>query len=319
LLATALVTGAALACAAPSAAQDWPTRPVTIVVPLAAGSASDIMARVVAEQLTRQLGQTFVVENRGGAGGTIGAGLVAKSAPDGYTILAYGALATEQALYSKLPYDTLNDFVPVANFGQQPQALTTAPSKPYRTLGDLVAAGKANPGQLNYSSAGVGSASHFSAERIRVAAGFEAQHIPFRGSGDALKEIVAGRVDFSIQAFVPTLPLIREGTLRPLAINSFKRVAALPDVPTIIEAGLPARAVYPFYSGFFLPAKTPRPVIEKLHAEAMKALQSPEVKARFESLGVEPTPMTLEQFDKFFRDDVAAAVQLVKDAKIPTQ
>ena len=165
----------------PASAQEWPTRNVTVVVPLGAGSSSDIMARVVAEQLGRQLGQTFVVENRPGAGGTIGANAVSKSAPDGYTILAYGALATANALYSKLPYET-TDFAPVAPFGLQPLVVVTAPSKGYKTLADLIAAAKANPGALNYSSAGVGSASHFAAERLRVSAGFNAQHVTYRGA-----------------------------------------------------------------------------------------------------------------------------------------
>jgi tripartite-type tricarboxylate transporter receptor subunit TctC len=310
---------AAIVAPSPTSAQEWPTRTITVVVPLGAGSASDIMARVVMEQLGKQLGQTIVVENRPGAGGTIGAGMVAKSAPDGYTILAYGALATANALYAKLPYDTLNDFVPVIAFGQQPLAVTTSPAKGYTTLGDLIAAGKAKPGALNYSSAGVGSASHFGAERLRVSAGFEAVHIPFKGAAESLTEIMAGRVDFSVQTFTTTLPHIRDGKLLPLAVSAHRRVSAMPDVPTVIEAGLPADSVYPFYSGLFLPAKTPRDIVEKLQRETAKALQAPPVQARFATLGVEPMPMTLAEFDKFFRDDIAAAVVLVKAARIPTQ
>jgi tripartite-type tricarboxylate transporter receptor subunit TctC len=193
-----------LACstlALPASAQEWPARTVTVVVPLGAGSASDIMARVVAEQLGKQLGQTFVVENRPGAGGTIGAGMVAKSAPDGYTVLAYGALATAHALHTKLPYDTLNDFVPVIPFGQQPLVVVTAPGKGYKALGDLVAAARAKPGALNYSSAGIGTASHFAAERLRVSAGIEAQHVAFKGAAEAVTEVVAERIDFSPQLF----------------------------------------------------------------------------------------------------------------------
>src|SRR5439155_8666271 len=190
-----------LACGAPASAQDWPTRNVTVVVPLGAGSASDLIARVVMEQVGKQVGkqvgQTFIVENRPGAGGTIGANAVAKSPPDGYTILAYGAMASAHALYSKLPYDTLNDFVPVISLGQQPLVIVTSPAKGYKTLADLIAAGKAKPGALNYTTAGVGSASHFGAERLRASAGFEAQHIPFKGAGEAVTEVVAGRADFS--------------------------------------------------------------------------------------------------------------------------
>jgi tripartite-type tricarboxylate transporter receptor subunit TctC len=300
----------------PAAALEWPSRTVTIVVPLAAGSASDIAARVVADQLSKQLKATIVVENRAGAGGTVGSGAVARSAPDGYTILAYGALAVAHALYTKLPYDTLNDFIPVIPLGQQAQAITTAPSKGYKTLGDLIAAGKAKPGALNYSSAGVGSASHFAAERLMVAAGFTAQHIPFKGSGESLREIVAGRVDFSIQSFATTVPLIQNGTLLPLAVSAHSRSALVPDVPTTIEAGLPAESVYTFYTGIYLPAKTPRRIVEKLHAEIAKALQAAETQAQFKKVGVEPLPMSLDEFGRFTREEVESTAAIARAAKI---
>jgi tripartite-type tricarboxylate transporter receptor subunit TctC len=300
-------------------AQEWPNRNVTVVVPLGAGSASDIMARVMAEQLTKQLGQTFVVENRPGAGGTIGANQVAKAAPDGYTLLAYGALGTANALYSKLPYDTLADFTPVIAFGIQPLSIVTSPSKGYKTLQDLIAAGKAKPGSLNYTSAGVGTASHFAAVRFLVSAGIEAQHLPYKGAAEAVTEVVAGRADFSPQIFTTTLPLLRDGKLVALAVSAQKRTTIMPEVPTTVEAGLKADSIYPFYSGFFVPSKTPRAVVEKLHNEAVKALQAPAVQERLKTLGVEPLPMNLEQFDKFFRNDVAEAAALVKTAKIPTQ
>jgi len=303
----------------PALAQDWPARNVTVVVPLGAGSASDIMARVVMDQVGRQLGRTFIVENRPGAGGTIGANMVANAAPDGYTVLVYGALATAHALYAKLPYDTFEAFIPVIPFGQQPLVLVTAPGKGYKTLRDLIAAGKAKPGSLNYSSAGVGSASHFAAERLRVSAGFEAQHIPFRGAAEAVTDVVAGRADFSAQLPTTTLPLIGEGKLTALAVSADKRAAAMPEVPTTIEAGLSADSVYPFYSGLFLPAKTPRGIVDKLHQEIAKALQAPMVQERLTQLGVELMPMSAEQYGKFFKDDVEAAVALVKAANIPKQ
>jgi tripartite-type tricarboxylate transporter receptor subunit TctC len=302
-----------------ASAQEWPARNVTVVVPLGAGSASDIMARVVMEQVGRQLGQTFVVENRPGAGGTIGAAMVAKSAPDGHTVLAYGALGTANALYAKLPYDTLKDFTPVIAFGQQPLLLVTSPANGYRTLSDLIAAAKSKPGTFNYSTAGVGSASHFGAERVRINAGFAAQHIPFKGAAEAVTEVVAGRVEFSMQLFTTTLPLIREGKLAALAVSAHKRSALLPEVPTMIEAGLPADSVHPFYSGLFVPASTPSHIVEKLHRETAKALEAPAVQERLSTLGVEPMPMALEQFDRFFRADVAATSALAKAANIPTQ
>jgi tripartite-type tricarboxylate transporter receptor subunit TctC len=316
-----LLASLAIACSTfdLASAEDWPARNVTVVVPLGAGSASDVMARLVMDQVGRQLGKTFVIENRPGAGGTIGAGMVAKSEPDGHTILAYGALATAHALFSKLPYDTLKDFEPVVAFGQQPLVVVTSPSKGYKTLGDLIAAAKAKPGALNYTSAGVGSASHFAAERLRASAGFQAQHIPYKGAAEAVTEVVAGRADFSVQLFTTTISLLREGQLTALAVSAVKRASVMPEAPTMIEAGLKADAAYPFYSGLFVPAKTPRDIVEKLNRETAAALRTPAVQERFATLGVEPMAMTREEFIRFFRDDVAATVALVKAANIPTQ
>jgi tripartite-type tricarboxylate transporter receptor subunit TctC len=300
-------------------AQDWPTRNITVIVPVGAGSASDIVARAVMDQVGRQLGQNIIVENRTGAGGTIGANMVAKAAPDGYTVLIYGALASAHALYSKLPYDSLTDFVPVMSLGQQPLVIVGAPAKGYKTLGDLIAAGKAKPGSLNYSTSGVGSASHFGAERLRSAAGFEAQHIPFKGAAEAVTDVIAGRSDFSVQLTATTVPQIREGMLVPLAVSAHKRIDLLPDVPTTIESGLSAESVYAFYTGMYVPAKTPPEIVKKLHDETAKALQEPAVKARLATLGVEPLPLNQAEFAKFVRDDIEANVALVKAAKIPTQ
>ena len=314
-----LLASFAIALPQLASAQDWPTRTITAIVPLGAGSASDIIARVVMEQVGRQLGQTVVVENRPGAGGTIGANMVAKAAPDGYTILVYGALTSAHALYSKLPYDSLNDFIPVMSLGQQPLVIVSAPAKGHKTLSDLIAAGKAKPGALNYTTAGVGSASHFGAERLRASAGFEAQHIPFKGAAEAVTDVIAGRSDFSVQLTSTTVPQIREGNLTALAVSAHKRIALLPDVPTTIEAGLPADSVYPFYTGMYLPAKTPREIVEKLQQETARALEVPAVRARLATLGVEPMPLAQAEFAKFIRDDIEANVALVKAAKIPTQ
>jgi tripartite-type tricarboxylate transporter receptor subunit TctC len=302
-----------------AAAQDWPSRNIAAIVPLGAGSASDIIARIVMEQVGRQLGQSIVVENRPGAGGTIGANTVAKAAPDGYTILIYGALTSAHALYSRLPYDSLNDLVPVLSLGQQPLVIVSAPAKGYKTLGDLIAAGKAKPGALNYSTAGVGSASHFGAERLRASAGFTAQHIPFKGAAEAVTDVIAGRSDFSVQLTSTTVPQIREGRLTALAVSARKRIALLPDVPTTIEAGLPPDSVYPFYTGMYLPAATPREIVDRLYQETVKALQVPAVQQRLAPLGVEPMPFSQADFAKFIREDAEANVALVKAAKIPTQ
>ncbi|MDC7785682.1 tripartite tricarboxylate transporter substrate-binding protein [Rhodoplanes sp. TEM] len=319
VLFAAIVAALALGSAAPrdAAAQsaDWPTRTLTVIVPPGAGSASDIMARVVMEQVGRQLGQTVVVENRPGAGGTIGANAVAKAPADGHTILAFGALGTAHALYPKLPYDTFKDFAAVIPFGRQPLVIVASPAK-YKTLQDLVAAGRTRPEGLNFSSAGVGSASHFGAERLRVAGGFKAQHIPFKGAAEAVTDVIAGRSDFSVQLFTTSLPQIRDRQLVALAVGAEARSAVLPDVPTLVEAGLPAEAVYPFYSGLFVPAGTQRAIVDRLHRETAAALQVPAVKERLATLGVEPMAMTVDEFDRFFRQDAEAAVSLVKAAGI---
>jgi len=314
-----LLASFAIAFPIVACAQDWPNKTIMAIVPLGAGSASDIIARVVMEQVGKQLGQSVVVENRPGAGGTIGANMVAKAAPDGYTMLIYGALTSAHALYSKLPYDSVNDLIPVISLGQQPLVIVGAPAKGYKTLADLIAAGKAKPGALNYSTAGVGSASHFGAERLRASAGFEAQHIPFKGAAEAVTDVIAGRSDFSVQLTATTVPQIREGTLTALAVSAHKRIALLPDVPTTIEAGLPAQSVYPFYTGLYLPAKTPREIVDRLQQETATALEAPAVKARLATLGVEPMPLAQGEFAKFVRLDIDANVALVKAANIPTQ
>ena len=311
--------GAVLSIAAltSAVAQDWPSRNVTVIVPIPAGVASDVIARVVFEQVGKQVGQTFVIENRPGAGGTIGANMVAKAAPDGHTILVYGSIAAANALYTKLPYDTVNDFTPTVLFGQTPLVAITGVGR-YKTLGELVATAKAKPGALNYSTVGVGSAAHFGAERVAVSAGFSAQHVPFKGS-EWLTEIIAGRIDFAVSPVTSAIGAIRDGKLVPLAISSSKRTPSLPNVPTMVEAGLKEDAVYPFYTGAYLPAKTPRAIAEKLHDEVMKALAVPAVQERLVAIGVDPMPMTLAEFGAFFKKDVADNLELVKAAKIPTQ
>lgn len=302
---------------APVAAEDWPTRNVTVIVPIPAGVASDVMARIILEQVGRQVGQTFVIENRPGAGGTIGANMVAKAVPDGHTILVYGALGVANALYSKLPYDTLADFVPVAAFGQQPLVVATATGR-FKSLAELISAAKAKPGALNYSSVGLGSASHFGAERLAVSAGFKAQHIPFKG-GEWITETIAGRVDFTIPPLTTLIGAIRDGKLAPLAVGALKRSPSLPDTPTLIEAGLKADAIYSFYSGAFVPARTPRDIVEKLHNEVTKALAMPSVQERLAKVAVEPMPMTIAEFEAFFKEDVAGNLALVQAANIPKQ
>src|SRR4029079_16154220 len=314
LLGAAVMLWAALA---PATAQEWPSRNVTVVVPIPAGVANDIVSRVVFEQVGKQVGQTFVIENRVGAGGTIGANMVAKAAPDGHTILVYGSIAAANALYTKLSYDTANDFVPSVLFGQTPLVVVTGVGR-YKTLSELVATAKAKPGALNYSTVGVGSAAHFGAARLEVGAGFTAQHSPFKG-GEWLTEIIAGRIDFAVSPVTSAFGAIKDGKLVPLAVMSAKRMSSLPDVPTMIEAGLTADAICPFSAGAYLSSKTPHAIVEKLHNEVVKALALPSVQERLVKIGVEPMPMTVAEFAAFFKDEIAANLALVKAAKIPTQ
>jgi len=309
----------ALAGATGASAQAWPTRTITAIVPFAAGNAIDGVGRILLEELSRQLGQPVVIENRPGAGGTLGAATVARAAPDGHTILLYSSsFSISHAIHANLPYDTLKDFIPVVPFGLQPTVLVTAPSKGFKTLGELVAAAKAKPGAMSFASAGIGAASHMAAERFRVSAGFEALHIPFRGPTDALTAAMRGEVDFYFLPVAPALPLIKEGKLTALAVSTAKRASALPDVPTTTEAGLKDSA-YDFWVGIFVPAKTPPEIVARLHDETQKALDVPSVQERYAKLGVEPLRLTQEEFVKYFHNDVEDTVKLVKAAKIPTQ
>jgi tripartite-type tricarboxylate transporter receptor subunit TctC len=297
-------------------AQSWPTRPLHAVVPVAAGSSTDIIPRIVFEQLSQQLGQTIVVENRPGAGATIGAGFVAKSDPDGYTILVSGAIHTiAPALYPKLTYHPGRDFAAVVPLGISPNVLVVSPAKGLKTVGNLVAAAKSKPGALNFASVGVGSATHLSAERFRSSAGISAVHIPFKGGGEAVSEVIAGRVDFFFGPPALVLQLVREGKLTALVVNGASRTAALPDVPTTQEAGF-KDAEYPIWYGLFVPAKTPRDIINKLHSETVKALQAPKVQERIAALFVDPMVMTPNDFDAFVQKEIDLNAALVKAAGI---
>jgi tripartite-type tricarboxylate transporter receptor subunit TctC len=306
----------AVLVAAAAGAQAWPTKSMLVISPFSAGNANDIIARIVLDQVSQQIGQSFVVENRPGGGGVVGAAMVAKADPDGYTLLLHSSsLSSQVVLHKTLPYDALRDFAPVVLFGIQPSVLVAAPSKGFRTVADLVAAAKARPGALNYASAGVGSASHIAAERLRLVAGIAVQHVPFRGPVDAFTEVIAGRVDFYFLPIAPALPMLADGKVVALAVSTPKRAPFLPDVPTVAEAGYPG-AEYVFWGGLSAPAKTPRDIVRKLHDETEKALNLPAMQEKLAKLGVQPLPMSVERFEKFLQDDVAATIQLAKDALI---
>ena len=310
------VAGAVILAGSSAAmAEAWPSRSIIAVSTVSAGNAADTVARVVFEQLSKQLGQSIIIENRTGAGGVTGSASAAKADPDGYTLLLQtSSQGSAIVLHKTLPYDPVNDFTPVAMFGVQPSVLVVNPDKGWKTVADLIKAAKANPGKLNFASAGVGSASHFAAEKLKIAAGIDAQHIPFRGA-EGLNELIAGRIDFYFVPSAPAAPHIKNGKVLPLAVSTPKRAAMLPDVPTIVEAGYPT-AQYLFWGGVAVPAKTQRAIVDKLHDEINKALAVKEVRDRLATLGVEAMPMGVEQFGKFVRDDIASIVKLGKDIKL---
>jgi tripartite-type tricarboxylate transporter receptor subunit TctC len=312
----ALMAAALGALASPAGAQTWPARAITAISPFSAGNAVDITGRVVLDQMSKQLGQPIVIENRPGAGGTTAFNSVARAAPDGYTILlGSSTFSSGVVLHKTLPYDTLRDFAAVIPFGAQPSVLVTAPSKGFKTVADLVAAAKAKPGAMNYASAGIGAASHIAAERFRLATGIVGQHVPFRGPNEALAEVIAGRIDFYFLPLAPALPMVKSGQLVALAVSTAQRAPSMPDVPTTAEAGYPA-ASYLFWSGLFAPAKTPADVVGRLYDEGRKALDLPNVQEALTKLGVQPMRMTSAEFQKFFADDVAETVKLAKEAGI---
>jgi tripartite-type tricarboxylate transporter receptor subunit TctC len=308
--------GATVVAAGPALAADWPNHPILMVSPFAAGNANDIVARIVFDQVGQMLGQPFVFENRPGAGGIVGVASVARADPDGYTfILSSASMSSAVILHRSLPYDAQRDLAPVAMLGAQPSVLVAAPQKGFKSVADLVAAAKAKPGTLNFASAGIGSASHIAGERFRLASGIDVQHIPYKGPVDALADVMTGRVDFYFLPLAPALPLIKQGKVMALAVSTPKRAASLPDVPTIAEAGYPD-AAYLFWGGISAPAKTPRDVVDKINAAVNKALAMPAVDEKLANLGVEPMPMSPEQYGKFFAADLAAMVKLGKDAHI---
>ena len=295
------------------------TKPLRAVVPFAAGSSTDIVPRIVFEQLSQQLGQPIVVENRAGAGGTIGASSVAKSDPDGSTLLASGSSHTiAPALYPKLGYDPARDFTAVIPFGISPNVLVVSPASSFKTAKDLVAAAKARPGALTFSSVGVGTATHLSAERFRISAGIDALHVPFKGGAEAMSEVIAGRVDFFFGPPALVGPHVRDGKLLALAVNGTARTAALPDVLTTKELGF-TDAEYPIWFGLFVPAKTPPNIVDRLRDETAKALQSAKVRERFSALAVDPMPLPATDFATFVQNEIALNAALVQKVGIKSE
>jgi tripartite-type tricarboxylate transporter receptor subunit TctC len=299
--------------------QIWPTKTIKVVVPLTAGSASDVMARIVFDQVSQQVGQPIVIENRPGAGNSIGMNAVAKADPDGYTILVNSSSHTvSPAVRATMPLDTANDLAAIVPLGNMPVVILFNPSKGYKTLSDFVAWAKANPGKANYSSAGAGNSSHLNGELFRLAGGFDAVHLPFKGAPEAMTEVIAGRADFYFSPLVNALPLMKGGQLQALAVSNSKRASALPDVPTVAEAGYP-NSEYNFWAGVFVPAKTPAPIKEKLYAEIVKALGVPAVRDKLKNLGADPLPLTSAQFDAQVRREIETNTKVAKAANIKVE
>jgi tripartite-type tricarboxylate transporter receptor subunit TctC len=295
-------------------ADAWPERPIRTIIPFGPGSATDVLPRIVFERMSAQLGQPIVVENRGGAGGTIGTSMVAKAKPDGYTLLAHSSAHTiAPSIYANLAYSPSADFAAIGSMGNVPNVLIIAPSKGIKTLAEFVAKARANPGTFNFASVGVGSAVHLSAERFRVAAGYEAVHVPFKGGAEALTEVIAGRIDYYFCPISTALPHIKDGRLLALAVSSPTRAASLPDVPTTRESGFPD-SDYTFWVGAFAPAGTAPDIVQRLHREMQTAMKVPNVAQRLAGLGVEAMPMSPAEFSALVAREVVTYADFVRRA-----
>jgi tripartite-type tricarboxylate transporter receptor subunit TctC len=305
----------AAACggAVAQSASNWPTKPIRAIVPIAPGTGADVIFRLVFHELSNRLGQQIVVENRGGAGGTIGSAAAAKADPDGYTILAQSTSHTiAPALYPNMPYDVTRDFIAVVPLGKMPTALIVAPSKGIKTVRQLVAEAKARPGTFTFASAGVGSTTHLTMERFLLSAGITAVHVPFRGGGFR-PEVASGRVDFAFSPIAVAVPDVRDGRLLALAVSARDRASGFPNVPTTLEAGYP-NSDYALWLGVFLPAKTPQASVDRLHDETVKTLQSLGLRERLAGLDVEPMVMSTTEFDAFIKAEVVSQGALAKAA-----
>lgn len=307
-----LVAGTAMA-------QGYPNKPIKFLVPFTAGSGTDLIARSIADTMSKSMGQPIVIENKPGAGGTIAAGQVAKGEADGYTVLVHSSgHALNPAIYSTIGYDTLKDLTGITPLAALPNVLVVNPAKGWKSVADLVAAARAKPGQLNYASAGVGSATHLNAEKFRLQAGIEALHVPYKGTPEAMSNVIGGSNDWFFAPLASALPLVKDGKLQALAVSTPTRSPSLPQVPTTVEAGV-AGSDYTFWVGMIVASSTPAPVVRRLHEEALKAMANPEVKERMNKLGADPFPLSVEAFNAFIRTEVDAAALIAKAAGLKGQ
>ena len=298
-------------------ADNWPSHLIKATIPFGAGSAADIVPRVVFDRLAAELGQAIVVENRPGAGGTIGTAVVVKAEADGYNILAQSsALSISPSIYPDLPFDITKDLSSALMIGVSANVMIVPVSRPWKTVQDFIADARSRkPGSISFGSAGVGSATHISAEKFRLAAGIETTHVPYRGGAEAVADILGGRIDFYFCPLATALPLIREGRVRALVISTPKRAADLPDVPTPAEAGL-KNAESVFWLGVFVPAKTPREIVEKFYRAGIKLLAEPSMRESLAKLGVEPFPMTPAEMDALVAREIAENAEIIRAAGI---
>ncbi len=298
-------------------AQQYPSKAVRMIVGFPAGGTSDIMARLTGQKLSEAWGQTFIIDNRPGAGGNIGTELVAKAAPDGYTLLVSpgSTLTSNPAVYSKVPFDTVRDFAPVTMIAGVPNALVVHPSVPVKNVKELIALAKASPGQLAYASTGAGQSTHLSAELLKTSAGINMIHVPYKGSAPALTDIVAGQVSVMFDNLPSVLPFIKSGRLKPLAVSSAARSRALPDLPTVAESGLPGFDVTVWFA-VLAPAATPRDIVNRLNAEIVKAINTPDMRQRLAQQGADAIGNTPEEFAAIIKRDLAKWAKVVKDANI---
>ena len=312
------ITLASAALAAPALsrhafAADWPKdKLIRALIPFSPGASIDILGRIFCEALSQRIGQTIVIENRGGAGGSIGTAQVARAEPDGYTLLIHAAAhSIAPAVYRNLTYDAANDFAGVGLFGSVPNVLLVSPSKGFKTVQDMVA--KAKTTELTFSSSGTGSASHWAAERFRLSAGFKATHVPYRGGLESLTEVITGRIDFCCIGISAAMAFIKDGSALALCVTTRKRSPSLPNVVTSIEAGY-KDSDFNFWNGLLVPAKTPRPIVDRLYTETTAVLAMPEIQKKFDVQGVEPSPVTPAEFDAQIRKEIADNLRIAKEA-----
>ena len=313
-----LICAAILAVGASGASsQSYPVKTVRVVVPFAPAGSTDITARIIAQKLSDAWRQQVIVDNRAGAGGNIGAELVAKAAPDGYTLLlaTTGVMAINHRLYKTLPYDAIRDFAPVTQIGGLPLILIVHPSLPARSVKELIAIAKAKPGQLSYASSGVGGATHMTAEVFRMLAGVDIVHIPYKGSGQAMVDLISGQVGMAFDQITSSLPHVESGKLRALAVTSAKRFASVPNLPTMAEAGVTGYEAVS-WNGIAAPAGTPKDIVARIQGEIARVLQLPDIKERFFKDGIEPVGSTPEQFAAHIRSERAKWEKVVERAGI---